>query len=296
MESIIPLDISSVSLVNRYLSDFPPKISELTFTNLFAWRQTRPVWLYEFDNTLTFLVKTDICRNDEMLILGSPTGGLSLAQVFDKLGKKIIGAIGVPGDDTKDLPLETFTLNQDRDNFDYIYRQEDLAELKGRKYSKKRSHVKQCLNKYDCSFEYINGQNIDECRELMTRWCNSRECDLDPGLCGESRAITTAIDLFSDFKLMGGAVRVDGLIQAFAIGERLNRSTAVWHFEKALPGIEGLSQLINQWFARECLAEFTYVNREQDLGIPGLRQAKESYHPDHLVEKMTIFRKKAPCF
>ena len=80
------------------------------------------------------------------------------------------------------------------------------------------------------------------------------------------------------------------MIQAFALGERLNKSTAVWHFEKALPEINGLSQLVNQWFAKECLAEFEFVNREQDLGIPGLRQAKESYYPDHLVEKMTVFR------
>lgn len=285
-----PLEISSAPLVNRYLADFPPQVSELTFTNLFAWRQTRPVWLCEFDNTLTFLVKTDICRDDEMVILGPPAGELSLAEVFDKLGEKTIGAIRVTAGEMDGLPPAEFAISPDRNNSDYVYRVRDLAELRGRKYSKKRSHVKQCLNNHECSFEYITGQNLEECRDLMTRWCQSRECDLSPGLCGESRAITTTIDLCSDFNLLGGAVRIDGEIQAFALGERLNKSTAVWHFEKALPGINGLSQLINQWFAKECLAEFEFVNREQDLGIPGLRQAKESYYPDHLVEKMTVFR------
>lgn len=290
MKNLLPLDISSAELVNRYLAEFPPLVSELTFTNLFAWRQTRPVWLSEFDNTLTFLIKTDICRDDETIIIGSPAGELSLAEVFDRLGEKTIGAIRVPADDTRNLSLESFTSNPDRDNFDYIYNVRDLAELKGRKYAKKRSHIKQCLKNHKSSFELITEQNLEECRELMNRWCLNRECELNPSLCGESRAITTALDLFNDFNLLGGAVRIDGLIQAFAIGESLNQSTAVWHFEKALPGINGLGQLINKWFARECLSDFEFVNREQDMGIPGLRQAKESYYPDHLIEKVTVFR------
>jgi hypothetical protein len=74
-------------------------------------------------------------------------------------------------------------------------------------------------------------------------------------------------------------------MQAITIGERLNDSTAVVHFEKAMPGYDGLYQLINQWFCRYGLTEFEFVNREQDLGIPGLRKAKESYHPHHMVEK-----------
>lgn len=290
MKSILPLDISSAPLVNRYLAEFPPLVSEHTFTNLFAWRQTRPVWLSEIDHTLTFLVRTGICRADETMILGPPAGELSLAEVFEKLGSKVIGATRITAGDTGDLPPAEFAISPDRNNSDYVYRVRDLAELRGRKYSKKRSHVKQCLKNHDCSFEYITGHNIEECRQLQERWCQSKECDLSPGLCGESRALTTTIDLYADFKLLGGAVRIDGVIQAFALGERLNKSTAVWHFEKALPEINGLSQLINQWFARECLAEFAFVNREQDLGIPGLRQAKESYYPDHLVEKMTVFR------
>ena len=93
---------------------------------------------------------------------------------------------------------------------------------------------------------------------------------------------------YREFPLTGGAIRIAGTIEAFAVGERLNPSTAVWHFEKAMPHFHGLGQLINQWFTRENLAEFTYVNREQDLGIPGLRKAKESYFPDHLVEKVRI--------
>ena len=81
---------------------------------------------------------------------------------------------------------------------------------------------------------------------------------------------------------------VDGKIQAFAIGERLNPTTAVVHFEKANPELRGMYQLINHWFARNELSEYPYVNREQDLGIEGLRKAKESYHPYHMVRKFSV--------
>jgi hypothetical protein len=85
--------------------------------------------------------------------------------------------------------------------------------------------------------------------------------------------------------VFGGAIYVDGCLEAFALGEKLNENTAVVHFEKANPEIRGLYQLINQWFCKNVLQGFTYVNREQDLGSEGLRRAKISYRPHHMVEK-----------
>jgi hypothetical protein len=284
------LDLSQADLINKYLADFPPQISEHTFTNLFAWSGTRPVWLHEVKDTLIFLIKTDICRDDELLIFGPPAGKLSLAEVFNELGDRVIGGVRLTDQDLTGLKTESFSITTDLDNSDYVYRVRDLADLAGRNYAKKRSHVKHCLSDHDCVFERISEHIIDECRDLLQRWCQSKQCDLDPNLCGEAQALQTTLDHFGDFNLLGGAIRVDGLIQALCIGESLNRTTAVCHFEKALPGINGLSQLINQWFAKECLTEFEFFNREQDLGIPGLRQAKESYHPDYMVEKFKVFR------
>ena len=290
MENLVSLDISRVAMVNEYLAAFPPLISEQTFTNLFAWRQDRPIWLMKKNDTLLFLIKTDICLDDQMVIFGPPIGIKTLAEILVEPGQEqLIGAIRVTSGNIADLP-PGFTVNKDRNNSDYVYKVADLAGLNGRKYAKKRSHIKQSLKNHDCVFEMITTQNIDECRELLGRWCDDRQCDLDPGLCGESKAISTTLDLFDEFGLLGGVIRVDGRIQAFSIGERLNGSTAVWHFEKAIPEISGLSQLINQWFAKKCLQDFEFVNREQDLGIPGLRQSKESYYPDHLVDKFTAFR------
>lgn len=290
MNDLQPLNHSKADLINSYLTNFPPKISEHTFTNLFVWSKSRPVWLYETKGTLIFLIRTDICREDELLIFGPPVGKMSLAEVFNELGNKIIGGVRLTGQDLVGLGSKTFLTTPDRDNSDYVYRVKDLADLTGHNYVKKRGHIKHCLNNHDCVFELISERNINECLNLLHRWCQSRQCDLDPGLCGESKAIHMTLDHFNDFNLLGGAIRVDGLIQTFSIGEKLNQTTAVCHFEKAMPEINGLNQLINQWFAQENLKAFEFINREQDLGIPGLRQAKESYHPVHMVEKFKAFR------
>jgi hypothetical protein len=173
----------------------------------------------------------------------------------------------------------------DRDNADYVYRVKDLAQLEGRRFHKKRNLIKQCLQAYDCTYEPITPGLITECTAMLDRWCKARRCRHDPGLCSESLAVRESFSHWELLRLVGGAIRIDGDIQAFALGEMLRPGTAVCHFEKAMPGFQGLGQLINQWFAKYALQDFEFENREQDLGIPGLRQAKKSYHPDHMVEK-----------
>ncbi len=290
MPDLLPLDLTTAPLVNRYLAAHPPKVSELTFTNLYAWRKSRPIWLVEFQETLVFLIQAPEGGEGQRLVFGPPVGPLSMAAVMTQLDSSVIGAVRQSAVSVANLDHTHFTVTTDRANSDYVYLVKDLAELAGRNYSGKRNRVKQCRRDYSCVFETITNANLDECRDLLERWCDLRHCELDHGLNGEGQALQETMRNFLDFGLLGGLVRVDGTVEAFAIGERLNQDTAVCHFEKALPAIQGLGQLINQWFTVHCLGDFTYINREQDLGIPGLRQAKESYHPHHLVDKFTAFR------
>lgn len=290
MPDLLPLDLAAAPLVNRYLADHPPEVSELTFTNLYAWRQGRPVWIMELPETLVFLIRDPEGGEGKWLVFGPPVGPLPLATVIAQLGETVVGAVRQSAASVTGLDQSLFTVAADRANFDYVYRVKDMATLAGRNYSAKRNLIKQCLRNYTCVFEKISEANLDECRDLLNRWCDLRHCELDHGLSGEWQALKETMTNFLNFGQLGGLVRVNGAVEAFAIGERLNRDTAVCHFEKFLPTIQGLGQLINQWFAAHCLGEFTYVNREQDLGLPGLRQAKESYHPAHLVEKFTVFR------
>ncbi|MCX5869952.1 MAG: phosphatidylglycerol lysyltransferase domain-containing protein [Deltaproteobacteria bacterium] len=280
-----PLSLDDRLSVTEYLRRFPPEISELTFTNLYAWRQTRPIWIDTFKKSLIIFAETRM----GMVVLGNPVGPVSLSEVFREYGSRIMGVDRFPKEKLADLAmLPGIMIIEDRDNADYVYRREDLATLTGRNFTKKRNHINQCLATYNCQYEIITLETVPECLAMQDRWCAVRDCNNEPGLCGEYRAIKETLHHYTEFGLTGGAIRIEGTIEAFAIGEALTPATAVCHFEKAMPQFQGLGQLINQWFARNNLAGFTYVNREQDLGIPGLRRAKETYFPDHLVEKVRI--------
>ena len=280
-----PLTLDDRLSVTEHLKRFPPEISELTFTNLYAWRQSRPILLDEFKESLLFFAET----KTGLVLMGNPIGPVSLTKVFNEYGSRITGAERFP---KNTIPAESLLpgvlVVEDRDNADYVYRREDLATLAGRHFTKKRNHINQCLAAYNCQYEVITEETVLECLTMQDRWCAARNCKTEPGLCGEYQAIVETLRNYREFPLTGGAIRIDGTIEAFAVGEELNPSTAVCHFEKAMSQFHGLGQLINQWFARENLSRFTYVNREQDLGIPGLRKAKQSYHPVRMIDAYRI--------
>jgi len=287
MPEIRSLTLATRSLVTDYLHRYPPEISEHTFTNLFVWQPSRPVFFAEIDSSLIFLVKS-AGKEGKFLLYGPPIGDITIPNIISAFESSVSGAVRIPGRDTENLSPVKHLINEDRDNADYVYQVSDLAELAGRRFSKKRNKIKQCLNKYSCEYVPITSKLIAECEIMQEDWCNTRDCGRNPGLCNEANAIAETFAHFEDFELLGGAIRVDGAIQAYAIAEELHPGTAVWHFEKAMANIPGLGQLINQWFSKYGLSGFNYVNREQDLGVPGLRQAKKSYFPHHMVEKNCI--------
>jgi len=285
MSTIRLLELSDRSLVTSYLRRYPPEISELTFTNLFVWRSSRPIWLSEIGDSIVFTVDLHGNGSTTKTILGPPIGEASPLTVPEALDIELGGFVRIPEETANTLSNAGLNVETDRNNWDYVYGVSDLSGLKGRRYHKKRNLIKQCLAAYNCEYEPITLEHITACLDMQDRWCQARDCGKDPGLCNEYVAIRETFAHYEPLRLVGGSIRIDGKIQAYALGEELNPGTAVCHFEKAMPGIQGLSQLINQWFSMHTLAGFEFVNREQDLGIPGLRQAKESYHPHHMVHK-----------
>jgi hypothetical protein len=247
------------------------------------------VFFKEVENALVFLVHGNERTQNPNVIFGSPLGDLSPVDVAKALGMEIAGFVRIPEMTANILRDAGLGVAEDRDNADYVYRVKDLAEMSGRRFHKKRNLVKQCLAAHRCEYEPITEETVAECFAMQDQWCQVRQCGQSPGLCNEYLAIRESFDHWKLLKLVGGAIRIDGKIRAFALGEALGSGTAVCHFEKAMPGFIGLGQLINQWFAKYALKEFEFENREQDLGIPGLRQAKKSYHPDHMVDKFTAW-------
>ncbi len=181
-----------------------------------------------------------------------------------------------------------FTVEQERDHFDYVYLSQDLIHLAGKHYHAKRNHINSLRNTQPCAYVPLEEQHLTACLELAALWCRLKRCEEDLGLMGEWDAVRAALNNYRALDLTGGVILIEGKVEAFTLGELLNRDTAVVHVEKANPDIRGLYPLINQQFCQHAWANIPYINREQDLGDPGLRQAKLSYHPHRLVEKFRI--------
>lgn len=177
-----------------------------------------------------------------------------------------------------------FSYEYDEGYNDYIYSVEKMAELRGKKYHGKRNHITNFKkNNPDWSFEILNQDNINECIALHSQWIKNHEDDEDYSY--EFEAVLTAFENYEKLGFVGGLIRVDGKVIAYTMGERHSDRLFVTHFEKAPAEIQGAYPIINQEFTRNCLMNYEYVNREEDLGLEGLRKAKQSYNPELFLEK-----------
>ena len=186
-----------------------------------------------------------------------------------------------------------FKFFDDRPNYDYLYRTQDLIELKGREYHSKKNHLNYFLNNYQYQYTSLTSEMAEEAM-LFIREFNQRknlpehEMEL---LRMEERAM---VDVFNNLEAVGylaAAIVIDGKIEALSIGGTLNKNTVTVHVEKANTAFRGLYQLINNEFCRHVASNVKYINREEDMGIPGLRKAKLSYKPVKLVEShIAIFK------
>lgn len=289
LKELGPISLAQKPIYDGYFSRYPTIISEQNFTNFFMWRGSRPIQAIEADDSLITYEEREV----GVIIFGPPAGPISMERAIEAVqsvtGKEVALCDRIAEAAIEPPVLGRFKVEEDRNYFDYTYLRNDLADLEGRKYHKKRNLIKQCLSENRCEYEGTSEGNIGEVSEMMDRWCKHKGCKVDRGLCHEYRATREVLTNFADLGLTGGAIRIDGRIEAFTVGEALNENTAVIHLEKAMPEFKGLYQVINQWFCQHALDAFDYVNREQDVGVPGLRQAKESYYPDMLVKKFRIY-------
>ena len=282
-----PILLEDKKLLAEYLKASEPQISEYTFANLYVWRKSDHAALSKRDNML--LVKV-LRYPDSREVLLAPLGSNDIAQTFrdlthDSGGKKLPPVYGLSKAQAEVLAKAGFSVKLDRDNSDYVYLVKDLSELPGTRYHSKRQAIRRVLSEHKCEYVPITPDTAELCLQLQEEWCNLMDCNESEGLREEDQAIKEIFLHYERMDVFGAAISVDGELQAFTIGERLNGDTAVIHFEKANPKIRGLYQLVNNWFCKNGLTDYTYVNREQDLGEAGLRRAKEGYHPHHMVEK-----------
>ena len=178
-----------------------------------------------------------------------------------------------------------FQFTTDRDYADYLYLRTDLATLSGKKFQSKRNHVNKFKRTYNYEYTAITPDRIQECIDLEAEWCKANDCDQHEGTGNERRALLYALHNFDELGLTGGILHVDGKIAAFTFGMPINQETFGVHVEKANTQIDGAYAMINYEFSNHLPEQYIYVNREEDLGIEGLRKAKLSYQPTIVLAK-----------
>lgn len=282
----VQLTLTSKEIYRRASEETTLDNADLSFSEVFAWRETYKPYISMIEGSICLKI-----LYKDRLILFPPIGKLtfqnSRSQYITYLsGLEHGGYIG--GLSKSDAESAGYPYTFDRDNSDYVYRLSDLAELPGKKYHAKRNLIRQFERNYQTEFQPLDCHNVEGCLALTTTWCDMRKCDENPALYPEEHAARELLAHCNILELFGGVITARGQIIAFTVASRLNDSTIVTHTEKANTDYKGIYQAINNYFAKASKGRFEWINRESDIGNEGLRKAKLSYYPAHLVEKYYI--------
>ena len=280
----IALDDKSV--FDKYYAKYPPVHSDNLFTTMISWMEYSNYHYAVVDENIVIMTELD-----NKIRLRPPSG----KQNVDLLKQVLTLAVREGSDEpfgvvdtkmkewiSKEFPRLKFF--EHRDYFDYVYLASDLANLPGTNYAKIRNRLNKFKKNYEYTTEMISEENMDEVNEFLKRWCLWKDCESDIVLENERKAIVYSMAYFFDLGLSGLVIRINGNIEALAVYEKMNPDTAVVHYEKGSPYFDGIYKAINMETAKILQKDFMFINREEDMGIPGLRQAKLSYRPHHMVE------------
>jgi len=292
---VLEISIDDKECFDRYFKIANLQVSELNFTNFFMWRDYYKIRFSVVNNFLCIISvigNKPFCffpigdyNNSEDLktaiyVIREYFSELSCELVFSRVSANQVSAL-------EGLGLQ-FVANEDRDNFDYIYSVKSLSTLSGKKLDGKRNHINKFNKQHTFEYEVISDDNILVCKNIIQKWCVQKNYLEHSSLISERKANFDLLDNFNTLGMKGAIIKVDGEPEAFTVGERLNSDTVVIHVEKANSEINGLYPLINQQFLAKQWSDMEYVNREQDLGLEGLRKAKLSYNPISFVKKFTV--------
>jgi len=289
------ITIDKKDLFNRYLKRKCSQNSEFTFTNLFMWRKSYDIRYTILHDMLCIMpqhiggprsatfpigfIREDGTEGDivpvieELLAYFQEKGEQPLIRLYDDFTVEKL---------TQAFP-NRFLITEDVNSFDYVYRVDELSQLSGKRFHAKKNHVNKFKKLYHWEYQALSGKDAEECLKLFESW--HREKEEVPGVDEEREAVMELFSNWDALSLRGGCLRVDGKMVAFSVGEPLCGQMAVIHLEHADTAYEGAFAMMNQQFLLHEWQGFTYVNREEDMGIPGMRKAKESYRPVFMVKK-----------
>lgn len=281
------IELKDKEIFKHYLQGGSNKTDMANFTSLFLWKDWGGHTTWDIINDALVVRKT---YKDELFHFcpiapdkETVTDTIKLL-IRDALQENKPLKFTEINEEQKNFILEAcptcFNLTENRDAADYIYNVSDLINLPGRAYGSKRNHINKFMRTYtDYELREMTETELPLCKEYIQKWAEEHYNHDDPHFQGEFRGTLQALEHFSELDVKGLCLFVDGKMEGFTIGEELNHDTVLIHIEKASAHIDGAYTLLNREFLARCWSEYQFVNREEDMGMPGLRKAKESYHP-----------------
>lgn len=287
------ISLDDKPVFDKHYKKYPSFHSDNVFTTLVSWKNYANYCYKVIEDNLIILSKIDGKVQIRFPI------GKKKKSVFDKvlqLSKEQNSEYPVSFIDENsrkwveknypNLKIEPF-----RDYFDYVYLTKDLADLSGSKYKKIRNRLNKFNRIHKHKIEEITEGNLSEVKKFLKRWCLWKDCESDKILKNEKKAVFYSMRHFEDLDLRGVAIRINDKIQAISVYEEMKPDMLLVHYEKASPDYDGLYKAINQETAESVKNDYKYINRESDLGIKGLRRAKKSYRPHHMIKVYSIHKK-----
>jgi len=284
------LELGDREELAAYLAQAPEPICDLSFATLYLWHDCEVPSLTLLNGSLCILLES----HSEPPYFLEPLGGERLSDTALACLEHA-GRLSRVGERLAGLLSGQFTAEPQRDSFDYVYRVEDLAELKGKKYDGKRNQIKK-FTRSEPGFEFreLTQEDLGEALELFEHWSRERDhVPVEEGTRSMSRAcqlhaLHRALGAYRELGLLGGGLFAGGRLHGFMIGSEINPETAVAHLQYADPKLPGVFQTLLWQACRTIFRRYAWINLEEDLGIPGLRKTKLSYQPARLISKYEI--------
>lgn len=283
------IEIKDKTIIRNYI-DNKTENSEMNFTNLFIWAECYNTQYVVWEDVL---IVANISSSGRYLCF-FPKGNGNIKQAlcqmrefFTRRGEPLF--ITNASEEEAELFKEIFPegeVTENRDFEDYVYSRESLVSLSGKKLHSKKNHLNRFKKQYtDYVYREMTKNDFDNCMVLAERLISEGNHEGEISNEWEIMSIKSLFENFDALGLKGGIIEVKGEIVAFTIGEGQNDKCAIIHVEKADRTYEGIYAAINNEFVSKTLTEYEFINREEDMGLDGLRKAKLSYRPHHMVKK-----------
>lgn len=294
MLSFHPLTLDDKPWVDRYVFQAGSRSADFNFGSMYMWDDRYRQLVCDYGGRLVVLA-----HSHKVPIYPFPIGGGQLEPVIEAM-RLYAAESGFPFvirgvEESGAAELESlypgrFAFSEDRQFEDYIYSAEKLDTLAGKKLHAKRNFINRFTAENQWSFCEMGRHHFDRCLELLAKWSSEEYPGYTESIEGEHRAIIRGLESFEQLGLTGGCLFSGERLIAFCIGELISEDCVDVHFEKAEADIAGAYPMINREFVRLLRAKYPkllYINREDDMGLDNLRQAKLSYHPDIILKKFT---------